>query len=534
VNGSRGAASRLFGRTVIAGLVATACAALWWSSLVLPAWTSEPRVANATPSKPPTLRELNGALARADRYLTGLYRAVGPRSAVISEYYGLPLRVYLNEHKRWLLAGERNAVVLSSHSASAFDTERSLVEFRSPRAGFSPRLEVTVTWDPSRSGYTIAIANARFDELRATADVYLGDVYLGRLGRQNVGASFRRSFPSTDIGPLRSFRYTIRHAGQLARNYFAYRGENGKAAALANVIRGAGFALDYDTAVPIWGGGARYPDHMPFDGGPRGPDAYHDCDARLPSWSRAYPYHSKVCTARRAYVWNSHGDTLATAAQGIHLLNRYADTTRTVQERRFPLGLPIGWDPRSSMPKKVSALSIARDLEATFRKQGIGIPACLSRSYCDFGRASGVRTFQFGGLETLLGYRFGDRVGRSYADAVARIALDVQVRDDSLVRTTDTTYYRPAAVGSFYLNWDRGLRLSLGRAVRGRSLARGLYERLDMAPEYRGVIASNAETTLTAYAFLVLYRCERYGAGCRARARVRQQPAENNQDGGAS
>ena len=530
MNGSQGGA---FGRrAVIAGLVATACGALWWSSLLLPSWTSEPRVANATPVRPPSLRELNGALARADRYLSGLYKPVGPRAAVISEYYGLPLRVYVNEDERWLLAGERGAVVSSAYSA--FDKERSLVEFRSPGAGSSPRLEVKVNWDADRPRYTIAIVNARFDDARATADLYLGDIYLGRLGRKNVGAAFRRSFPSTDIGHLRSFRYTIRHAGQLARHYFAYRGENERAAALANVIRRAGFALDYDLAAPIWGGGAHFPDRMPFDGGPRGRDAYHDCDARLPSWSRAYPYRSKVCAARRAYAWNSHGDTLAAAAQGIHLLNRYADTKRTVQNSRFPLGLPIGWNPRSSMPKKVSALSIARDLEATFRRQGIGIPACLSRSYCLLGRASGVRTFQFGALETLLGYRFGDDVGRSYADAVARIALAVQVRDDSLVRTSGSTYYRPAAVGSFYLNWDRGLRLSLGRTVRGRSLARGLYERLDMAPEYRGVIASNAETTLTAYAFLVLYRCERYDVGCRARARVRQQLAENNHNGGAS
>jgi hypothetical protein len=102
------------------------------------------------------------------------------------------------------------------------------------------------------------------------------------------------------------------------------------------------------------------------------------------------------------------------------------------------------------------------------------------------------------------------------------------------VRTPDATYYRPAAVGSFYLNWDRGLRLSLGRSVPGRSLARGLYERVDMPPEYRGLIASNAETTLTAHAFLVLYRCERYGVGCRAPVRARQQLADTTQDGGAS
>ena len=186
------------------------------------------------------------------------------------------------------------------------------------------------------------------------------------------------------------------------------------------------------------------------------------------------------------------------------------------------------------MPKTVSALSVARDLEAMFREQGTGVPACISRSYCFYSRASGVRTFQFGALETLLGYRFGDGVARSYADALARIALDVQVREDSLVHTQDATYYRPAAVGSFYLNWDRGRRLTLGRSVPGRSLVRGVYEQLDMAPEYRGLIASIAERSLTAYAFLVLYRCQRYGAGCRARTPATQQLAKNSQDGGTS
>jgi hypothetical protein len=518
VNGFSGAS--WFGRRlVVAGLVAIACGALWWSSLLFSPWPSEPRAANPVAANPPSLGALNRTLARADGYLVGLYKAVGPGSAVMSEYYGLPLRVYDNEQERWLLAGERGAIVATPYTA--FATERSLVEFRSPGGSPALRLEVGVDWGANRSRYSITIVNTHFELGRATADLYLGDVYLGRLGRQNVGGAFRRSFPRTDTGHLRSFRYTVRHAGQLARHYFAYRAENEKAAALARVMRRAGFALDYDIAAPIWGAGRRFPDQMPFDGGPRGPDAYNDCDAGLPSWNRAYPYRSKVCAARRAYVWNSHGDTLAAAAQGIHLLNKYADPERTVENGRLPLGVPVGWDPTSSMPKEVSALSVARDLEATFRKQGTGIPACLSRSYCAFGRASGVRTFQFGALETLLGYRFGDEVGRSYADAVARIALDVQVRGDGLVRTGGATYYRPAAIGSFYLNWDRDLRLSLGRSVPGRSLARGLYERLDMEPEYRGLIASNAETTLTGYAFLVLYRCERYGVGCRVPVRAR-------------
>jgi hypothetical protein len=37
-----------------------------------------------------------------------------------------------------------------------------------------------------------------------------------------------------------------------------------------------------------------------------------------------------------------------------------------------------------------------------------------------------------------------------------------------------------------------------------------------MPAEYTGLVVSNAETTLTAYAFLAGYRCARYGVGCAA------------------
>jgi hypothetical protein len=70
--------------------------------------------------------------------------------------------------------------------------------------------------------------------------------------------------------------------------------------------------------------------------------------------------------------------------------------------------------------------------------------------------------------------------------------------------------------------------------VPGRALVRGLYEQLDMPPEYRGVIPSNAETTLTAYAFLVRYRCERYGKGCRAPSTAPHQLSNTSAVGGAS
>jgi hypothetical protein len=68
---------------------------------------------------------------------------------------------------------------------------------------------------------------------------------------------------------------------------------------------------------------------------------------------------------------------------------------------------------------------------------------------------------------------------------------------------------RPAAVGSFYAAWDRRLRLASTAGVISK-----LSDSFNVPPEYRGAIASNSETSLTAYAFLTLYRCARFRAGC--------------------
>ena len=499
-------------RLMAVGLVTATCTALWATSLLLPSWAPSPRVATARGVPAPSVEDLNRSLALADGYLSGLYKPVDPTSAVMSEYYGLPLRVYLTRYRTWLLAGHDDVAIVSS--ASRFDRERFSIDFRTPRAKHSPELEVTVDWDASPTLYEINVVNRRFVDVRTSADVYLGDVFLGRLGRPNLGTSLRRTFRKASFTNLRSFRYTIRHGTQEGRNYFAYRSDRQKSARLANVIRRSGFALNYDLTAPIWTRGTTYVDAMPYDAGADGPDAYHDCGTALPSSSRSYPYRSKVCLARPLYVWLSHSDTLAPAAQAIHVLNRYADPERAIRDRRFPIGLPVGWDPDVSMPSEKTARTVATETEAKFQQLGYGVPPCLSTLYCSSRYASGIRTFQFGALETLLGYRFGDEVSRSYADTMARIALAVQVRDDGLVRSDRGTYNRPATVGSFYLNWDRARRLRLGRSGVARLLVGVLYSNLDMAPEYRGVIPSNAETTLTAYAFLTLYRCQRFRVGC--------------------
>jgi hypothetical protein len=498
----------LVGRVAIAGIVAVSCAVLWSASLVVPSWPGPPRVAAAADGEPPSRAQLDGAVALADDWLSALYKPLSQDAAVLSEYYGFPLRVYLTRYDKWLVVG-RDGVTLSP-IAMNYGGERFSVDVRSPGGRHSPRLDVSINWKASPTRYAIQVRNARFDDDRTSAEVYLDDVFLGTLGRANVNMSLRKTFPKTQRRHLRSLRYTIRHGSQEARNYFAYRRARTNSKMLDNTIRRAGFVVNYDLAAPIWGAGAQYPVGMPYDGDSRGFDAYQDCDAVLPSGSRAYPYHSKVCLGRQLYIWLSHSDTLAPAAQAIHVLNKHANPHSTTQDRRFPLGLPVGWDPRASMPRTETPTTIARDLEATFRRNRSGIPTCLFASYC-FSDSSGVRTFQFGALETLLGYRFGDGISRSYADAIARIALAVQVRENGIVRSDGRAFYRPVSIGSFYLGWDHALRLSSGGAF-----VAPVHAHFDMPAEYIGVIPSNAETTLTAYAFLVRYRCERFGVGCSA------------------
>jgi putative flippase GtrA/transposase-like protein len=521
VRGFRWRTPSVFGRRwAAAGLVATASLAFWATALSVPSWASSERKATASVAPPPTLEELDRSLAWADNYLSGLYKSVGPTSAVMSEYYGLPLRVYLPRYNRWLLAGRDRMAVVDS-SDNLFDSERSSIDFRSPRAKHSPELEVILDWNASPNHYTITLVNRGFEDLQTSAHVYLGGVFLGRFSSQNVGQSLTRTFAKDALGQLQSFRYTVRHGSQLGQNYFAYRSELQKSTLLTNVIRGAGFALNYDTTAPIWAKGETYPDGMLYDGGSGGLNAYHDCRATLPSSTMSYPYRSKVCVASSVYVWLSHLDTLAPAEQAIHVLNKYENPETTIRNRRFPLGLPVGWSPTASIPNAETPLSIARDLEAKFRQLGFGIPTCVSASYCSTD-ASAIRTFQFGALETLLAYRFGQNVSRSYADAIARIALAVQVHDDGLIRSEHGSYYRPATIGSFYLKWDSADRLSFPHPGASQSLIGLLYKNFDMPAEYGGIIPSNAESTLTAYAFLVLYRCERYRVGCERRSAERQ------------
>ena len=71
--------------------------------------------------------------------------------------------------------------------------------------------------------------------------------------------------------------------------------------------------------------------------------------------------------------------------------------------------------------------------------------------------------------------------------------------------------FRPLQAGGFLIAWDER-----GANVPTRSTPiTELMERLNAPEEYLGLIATNAETTLSVWAFLIRYRCLRYNVGCR-------------------
>jgi hypothetical protein len=163
------------------------------------------------------------------------------------------------------------------------------------------------------------------------------------------------------------------------------------------------------------------------------------------------------------------------------------------------------------LPLSTTSVSRTADhLEQAFDQLGFGIPRC-SPLGCDRKRASALRTFAFGVLESLLGYRDGELGRRAYADAVANLALAVQVGDDGIYRGANRIAYRPALRGGFLSYWDRERRF-----LRPDGVIQAVVDRFNMPPEYLGPKPTDSETTFDAYAFLVVYRCARYGVGCQA------------------
>jgi hypothetical protein len=468
--------------------------------------TAPPRPA---PAPPPTLDHLNAAIARGEAFLDGLYKPLGPAGAVQSEHYALPIRVRFGGDRRWVLLGQADGACQGGDCpaptrirslGSSYAGEAYELTFATPARADGLRLRAAVDWDAGPGRYRVSVRLLAFDDPASPAEVWLDDVRLGtfRPGPVAGQPALARSFPVRDASHLRSFRFTIRHATQLAWLHAVSREDTARSTALARFMLNAGFVPGRDLRAAIFGQGRDEPRdfgyrHEPFL------DAYGDCRLSPPASPRAYPYRSKACLADvRPYLLAARHDTLLPAIEALQALNRGDSPDRSYRDQSALLPMA------TTSPGRT-----ADELERRFDRLGYGIPRCTPFG-CDRQRASALRTFAFGMLETVLGYNSGQLDRRPYADAVAGLALSVQIGDDGVVRAADRVVYRPALRGGFLSYWDRDRRY-----LKPSGVAQAVADRFNMPPEYLGLRPTDSETGFDAYAFLALYRCARYQVGCK-------------------
>ena len=493
---------------LVAGILATAMVAGSVVAVV-------DRLGASTPPRPgplaaPTLSSLNAAIGRGEVFLGGLYKPLGRAGAVQSEHYALPIRVRFGAQGPWVLLGQGDGGPCAPGNcpsatrirtlATTYDTEAYELTFATPARPDGLRLRADIDWAAGGGRYEVRVGVLAFDDLSAPAEVWLDDVRLGSFqpGPAAGQPVLRRRFPVGDVRHLRSLRYTVRHATQLAWMHAISRDDTTRSTALARFMLAAGFVPGRDLRAAIFGRGRDAPPdfsyrHEPFL------DAYGDCRLNPPASPRAYPYRSKACVADvRPYLMAARHDTLLPAIEALQALNRgESPDSRYRDQSAF---LPMA---------TTSASHTADVLERRFDRLGFGIPRCTPWA-CDTKRASALRTFAFGMLETTLGYRSGELTRRPYADAVANLALSVQIGDDGVLRAADRVLYRPALRGGFLSYWDRDRRY-----LRPSGIAQSVADRFNMPPEYLGVRPTDSETGFDAYAFLILYRCARYQVGCK-------------------
>lgn len=452
----------------------------------------------------PTLAQVNASIALAQQYLDGLYKPLPGGQAVESEFYGLPLRVYFPADHRWVLLGEGHAgqcitgctsttSILADSNEST--TEAETVSFADPTIHSAFLVHVSVNWVASSGRFAISVSQVKFTGPATSAQLWLDDDFLDSFRAGNYASPVTRIFPDSDRAVLRSFRYTIRHGTQEAYMYSRARADAGHASALSAFLRSNGYAPGVDLRASIFGQGAQLPAAMPFDS--TGADnAYPDC-GHLPQPSpEAYPYGSKVCLVGiDAFLLAGRADPFLQAFQALQTLNKNDDPGQ-----RYPLLVGLGLD--GFTPNQT-----ADHLQQLWDQLGYGIPEC-SLAGCDT-QASGLRTFAFGAVESLLGYKFGQLDRRKYADAAADVAIVAQIGAGGVIDVPGGAFVRPGQSGAYPIFWND--QYELGSMS---SASKAISNVLSMPEEYKGVIVSDGETTFDGWAFLTIYRCARFGVGC--------------------
>ncbi|MDQ1533976.1 MAG: hypothetical protein QOF28_1737, partial [Actinomycetota bacterium] len=456
----------------------------------------------ALPPSGPSLEALNRSLELADGYVQGLYRSVGPTTALDSEYFGFPLRIQIQPGNQWILLGH-DANTKVSATESGFDWEHFTVSIT--RGDLRIALDVRIDWAATARRYRVTITNRQFSATNRSAALFLNTRHLGTVSSRNVGKHQELLVETSDRRALQSLRYTVRHSTQLAAQYYRYHGDTRRAARLDAFLHKYGFDTAADIYAPLWGE-TKLPPAQLFDG----PVVYHDCDVALPDTTEAYAYQSKVCRVDRdLFIHLTTVDPLVPTSAAVLALNGQKNPGASYDIPPLGIALPPGADLSNELPKKHTPRSTASWLESLYRStDGVGVPRCLPIR-CESSTASGLRTAAFVSLEASLGYEYGDSVSRSYADNAALRLVHEQVGANAIVRTSNGDYYRPAVSGAFLESWGAN-----GRISEKTSVFNEISDRLSMPPEYRGVLVSNAETTIGVYAALTSYRCLRYRTGC--------------------
>ncbi|MGB0100355.1 MAG: hypothetical protein WBP61_08745 [Nocardioides sp.] len=472
----------------------TAAVALVLLVELVAAWGDGDRE-QVTSSVAPSRERVDAAIADAERYVDRLYREVAPGRAVVSEYYGLPLRALVGSPGKWVRPGDPELSITSGEQSLL--RESYLFEYvLDPAAPDPVELLTVVRWDQDDGSAEIEVSQVGGD-LDEPLSLSLDRRRLAEQRPSSTERVFSTRVAGDEYQLLRSLRYTIRHVTMMSAAAYAFRDRPDRARPLAALVRETGYDPEADVYSPIWGRGEREPDDFVFD-----ESVYRDCTdpevvPSMPESDGFYPYQSKVCTIPTwGYVAMSREDPLAVLAQGLHVLQRYGDP-----EHEYSDGEHLN----------TTVIDLVTEMERRYRTWG-GIAECLPGS-CDTGATSTLRTVLFGMIETELAFGRGDEVSRTYADQIAADLLEHQVGQDGIVPTTRLgDLYRPAQAGGFFTH------VSNDRAGEPDSFTRKqmnlLADLLDIRPEYTGEITTNAETTLVAYAFLVHYRCARFGTDC--------------------
>jgi hypothetical protein len=371
----------------------------------------------------------------------------------------------------------------------ASDTEESYT------LTFGERLKIglAINWKVDKRHFSVTVAP---QEVRSAADVWLNDVKLASF-TPGVTTSFTRTFPLSKLELFKSLRYTVRHAVQEAYMYWTLRGDKKKAGALARFLRTNGFVPGMDMRAAAFGMSASLPDDLPFDS-----KAYEDCEHVPPPTTVAYPYRSKACLAQSSYLNIAARDAFLQASLALHVVQKYDKDYEYAGSNSW-----LAWT-QGSTPQETS-----HHLQRQWRRLGYGIPSCNPVACGNY--ASSIRTSAFGALETVLGYDYGDKVARSYADAAAVATLKSQIGSDGIIRHDSSRLYRPVQAGAIPVAWNEsGAFVAPSDTSLLAAPASLLFGRLSMPPEYIGIQASNTETSMDAWAFLVRYRCAVYGVSC--------------------